>query len=85
MEILNLIVGLFMIETIKEIDLEDYTEAVPAFLTIIMMPFAYSISDGIVFGVISYIALKLFTGKYKDISFTTVIVGIIFVLKFILV
>ncbi|MBC5629557.1 NCS2 family permease [Clostridium sp. NSJ-6] len=79
------IVGLFMIETIKEIDLEDYTEAVPAFLTIIMMPFAYSISDGIVFGVISYIALKLFTGKYKDISFTTVIVGIIFVLKFILV
>ncbi|MBM6860012.1 NCS2 family permease, partial [Clostridium saudiense] len=60
------IVGLFMIETIKEIDLEDYTEAVPAFLTIIMMPFAYSISDGIVFGVISYIALKLFTGKYKD-------------------
>ena len=79
------IVGLFMIETIKEIDLEDYTEAVPAFLTIIMMPFAYSISDGIVFGVISYIALKLFTGKYKDISFTTVIVGIIFILKFILV
>lgn len=79
------IVGLFMIETIKEIDLEDYTEAVPAFLTIIMMPFAYSISDGIVFGVISYIALKLFTGKYKDISITTVIVGIIFVLKFILV
>ena len=79
------IVGLFMIETIKEIDLEDYTEAVPAFLTIIMMPFAYSISDGIVFGVISYIALKLFTGKYKDISFTTVLVGIVFVLKFILV
>ncbi len=79
------IVGLFMIETIKEIDLEDYTEAVPAFLTIIMMPFAYSISDGIVFGVISYIALKLFTGKYKDISFTTVIIAIVFVLKFILV
>ena len=79
------IVGLFMIETIKEIDLEDYTEAVPAFLTIIMMPFAYSISDGIVFGVISYILLKLFTGKYKDISFTTVFVAIIFLLKFILV
>ena len=79
------IVGLFMIETIKEIDLEDYTEAIPAFLTIIMMPFAYSISDGIVFGVVSYIALKLFTGKYKDISITTVIVAIVFVLKFIFV
>ena len=74
-----------MIETIKEIDLEDYTEAIPAFLTIIMMPFAYSISDGIVFGVVSYIALKLFTGKYKDISITTVIVAIVFVLKFIFV
>lgn len=47
------LVGLFMIEPIKEIDLHDFTEAIPAFLTIIMMPFAYSISDGIVFGVIS--------------------------------
>ena len=79
------IVGLFMIETIKEIDLEDYTEAIPAFLTMIMMPFAYSISDGIVFGVVSYIALKLFTGKYKDISIATVIVAIVFILKFIFV
>ena len=51
------LVGLFMIEPIKEIDLHDFTEAIPAFLTIIMMPFAYSISDGIVFGVISYIIL----------------------------
>ena len=67
------LVGLFMIEPIKEIDLHDFTEAIPAFLTIIMMPFAYSISDGIVFGVISYIILKLFTGKRKEISLTTVI------------
>lgn len=51
------LVGLFMIEPIKEIDLHDFTEAIPAFLTIIMMPFAYSISDGIVFGVISYIMI----------------------------
>lgn len=69
------LVGLFMIEPIKEIDLHDFTEAIPAFLTIIMMPFAYSISDGIVFGVISYIILKLFTGKRKEISLTTVILG----------
>lgn len=77
-----ILVGLFMIEPIREIDLHDFTEAIPAFLTIIMMPFAYSISDGIVFGVISYIILKLFTGKWKDISLTTVILGIIFLLKF---
>ena len=73
-----------MIEPIKEIDLTDYTEAIPAFLTIIMMPLAYSISDGIVFGVISYIVLKLFGGKAKDISITTVIVALIFILKFLI-
>ena len=78
------LVGLFMIEPIKEIDLHDFTEAIPAFLTIIMMPFAYSISDGIVFGVISYIILKLFTGKRKEISLTTVILGLVFLLKFLI-
>lgn len=78
------LVGLFMIEPIKEIDLLDFTEAIPAFLTIIMMPLAYSISDGIVFGVISYIVLKVFTGKRKEISITTVIVGIVFLLKFLI-
>ena len=78
------LVGLFMIEPIKEIDITDYTEGIPAFLTIIMMPLAYSISDGIVFGVVSYIVLKLFAGKKEDISFTTVIIGIIFILKFII-
>ncbi|MBU3131206.1 NCS2 family permease [Clostridium gasigenes] len=78
------LVGLFMLEPIKEIDLTDWTEALPAFLTIIMMPLSYSISDGIVFGVVSYILLKLFTGKRKDISITTVILGLVFILKFII-
>ena len=78
------LVGLFMIEPIKEIELNDFTEAIPAFLTIIMMPLSYSISDGIVFGVISYIVLKIFAGKTKDISITTVVVGIIFILKFLI-
>lgn len=79
------IVGLFMMETVKEIDLEDYTEAIPAFLTIIMMPFSYSIADGIVFGVISYIFLKLFSGKAKEISIATYVVGIVFILKFLFI
>lgn len=79
------VVGLFMIENIKELNLEDYTEAIPAFLTIIMMPFAYSISDGIVFGVVSYIILKVFTGRWKEVTWPTVIVGIIFIMKFIFI
>src|SRR3712207_2234347 len=74
------LVGLFMIEPIKEIDLMDFTESIPAFLTIIMMPLSYSIADGIVFGVISYIVLKLFSGRAKEISLTTVIIGLVFLL-----
>lgn len=79
-----ILVGLFMIEPIREINLEDYSESIPAFLTMIMMPFSYSISDGIIFGVISYILIKLFTGKVKDISITTVVIGVIFLLKFLI-
>lgn len=78
------LVGLFMIEPIKSINFEDYTEGIPAFLTIIMMPFAYSISDGIVFGVISYIVFKLVAGRREEINLATVCIGIIFVLKFII-
>lgn len=78
------LVGLFMIEPIRSIDLEDYTEAIPAFLTLLMMPLSYSISDGIVFGVISYIILKVVSGRAKEINFTTVLVAIVFLLKFII-
>lgn len=77
-----ILVGLFMISPIKEINFEDFTEAIPAFLTIIMMPLTYSISDGIVFGIISYVILKVFTGKAKEVSFATYLVGALFVLKF---
>ena len=62
------LVGLFMIEPIKEIELNEYTEAIPAFLTIIMMPLSYSISDGIVFGVVSYIVL---TVSYTHLTLPT--------------
>jgi len=79
------IVGLFMLENIKELNLEDYTEAIPAFLTIIIMPFTCSISDGIVFGVVSYVLLKVFTGRWKEVTWPTVIIGIIFVMKFIFI
>ncbi len=76
-----ILVGLFMISPIKEIDLDDFTEAIPAFLTIVMMPFAYSIAEGIVFGMVSYVILKLITGKRKDISIVMYILAILFILK----
>ena len=79
-----ILVGLFMMSPIKEIDLKDFTEAIPAFLTIVMMPFAYSIAEGIVFGMVSYVLLKLITGKAKDISVVMYILALLFILKDIL-
>ncbi|MEW6548140.1 MAG: NCS2 family permease [Spirochaetota bacterium] len=76
-----IIVGLFMLAPVKDIDLSDFTEAIPAFLTMIMMPLSYSIAEGLVFGILSYIALKALTGKLKQIPVVTWIVGLFFVLK----
>lgn len=76
-----IIVGLFMMSPIQEIDLHDFTEAIPAFLTIIMMPLTYSIAEGIVFGITSYAILKLLTGRYKEVPIFTYIVAVLFVIK----
>lgn len=76
-----ILVGLFMMSPIKEIDLEDFTEAIPAFLTIVMMPFAYSIAEGIVFGMVSYVVLKLLTGRQKEVSPVMFVIAILFILK----
>lgn len=79
-----IIVGLFMMSPIKKINFDDFTDAIPAFLTIVMMPFAYSIADGIVFGMVSYVILKLLTGRTKEISKVMWLLAVLFVLKFVL-
>ncbi len=76
-----IVVGLFMIEQVANIDFSDYTEGFPAFITIIMMVVAYSISTGLIFGVISYVLIKLFTGRSKELNPVIVIIAILFVLK----
>lgn len=77
-----IIVGLFMISPIMKIDLDDFTEAIPAFFTIIMMPLTYSIAEGIVFGMLSFVILKLLTGRYKEIKPIMYIIAILFLIKF---
>lgn len=77
------IVGLFMMSPITKINFNDYTEAIPAFLTIVMMPFAYSIAEGIVFGMVSYVILKAISGKSKEVSLVMWILSLLFVLRFI--
>ncbi len=77
------IVGLFMMSPITKIDFNDFTEAIPAFLTIVMMPFAYSIAEGIVFGMISYTVLKAISGRGKEVSITMWVLSILFILRII--
>lgn len=79
-----IIVGLFMISPIKEVDFDDFTVSVPVFVTIIGMPLSYSIAHGIAWGVISYVVINLLTGKIKQIHPLTFILAIIFAAKFII-
>ena len=75
-------VGVLMMGSVKAIDWSSPEEAVPAFLTIALMPFTYNISFGIAFGLISYVVIKLFTGKYKQIRIATAAIAILFLLMF---
>lgn len=72
------IVGLFMMSPILEVDFSDFTEAMPAFLTIVLMPFAYSIADGISFGIMSYVVMKLLSGRRKEVSPVIFVLALIF-------
>lgn len=77
-----ILVGLFMLSPIRDIEWGDYTESIPAFLTVIMMPLSYSIAEGIVFGVLGWVVLKVLSGKWKEVGVPTAIVAVVFVLKF---
>ena len=79
-----IIVGFLMLSAAAEIDFADPTEGIPAFLTIVMMPFAYSIAEGIVYGILSYVILKAVTGKFKQIPIVTWVLFIIFISRIIL-
>ncbi len=80
-----IIVGFFMMSSVTKIDFSDVTDAVPAFLAIIMMPLTYSIAEGIVAGIISYTLLKVTTGKGKDVHPILFVLCILFVLKYVFV
>ncbi len=77
------IVGLFMLEPIKNIPLDDFTEAIPAFICIVMMPLAYSISAGILLGMISYVGLNMLCGNFKRLTPVMYVLAVLFVLRYI--
>lgn len=80
-----IIVGLMMFSSVRELPLNDMSEAIPAFITIITMPLTYSIADGILLGVISYVVLNLLSGKFRKLSPGMYVLASIFILKYIFV
>lgn len=76
-------VGILMASSLIRVQWEDLTEATPAFITAAMMPFTYSITEGIAFGFISYVMMKAFTGRIKEINAPVWVVSILFLVKFV--
>ena len=79
------IVGVMMMPSIKRIHWEDYCKSIPAFVTIVMMPLAYSISDGILIGVITYVITHAISGRFKEINLTMWVLAVLFILRYIFI
>lgn len=77
------IVGVMMVSPVSKIEWEDYSESIPAFLTMLLMPLCYSISDGIMLGMISYVVLNALSGKFKKVSYVMWILAVLFILRYI--
>ena len=80
-----IIVGLMMMEPVVKLPFCDFSESIPAFVCIIMMPLTYSISNGILLGMITYVVLNLICGKFKKITLVMYILAVLFILKFIFI
>ena len=79
------IVGILMLEPIRNIPFEDFSEAIPAFVCIIVMPLTYSISNGILLGMITYVIMNMICGKFRKITPVMYILAVLFILKFIFI
>lgn len=78
-------VGIQMLGNIRELDFDDISELLPAFMTIVMIPFTYSVATGIGIGIISYVVLKVFGGKWREIPVVTGVIAVLFLIRFALV
>lgn len=80
-----IIVGMMMLEPVRNIDFDDATEAIPSFICLIMMPLAYSISAGILLGMISYVVINMLSGNFKKLTPAMYILAVLFILKYIFI
>ena len=74
-----------MMTTITKIEFDDYSKAIPAFITLLAMPLTYSISEGIALGSISYVVINLFAGNRKKISPLMYVLAVLFALKYVII
>lgn len=79
-----IIVGVLMVQNVRDIPMNDMTEALPAILIIVMIPFTFSIADGMAFGFIAYALTKTAVGKYKDLSRSFIVIALLFLFIFVL-
>lgn len=75
-------VGVLMVDAFKKIQLDDISEAFPAFITMITMVLCYSIADGICLGILSYVLIKMLTGKWKDLNVTLYVLAVLFIINY---
>ena len=80
-----IIVGLLMMEQVKNIPFDDFSESIPAFVCMIMMPLTYSISNGILIGMITYVLMNMICGKFKKLTPAIYILAVLFILTYILI
>ena len=80
-----ILVGMLMMEPVRNIDFDDATEAIPSFIALIMMPLAYSISAGIMLGMIAYVVVNMCCGKFKKLTPAMYILAVLFILKYIFI
>lgn len=71
-----------MMKSVRDIEWDDFTEALPAFLMLVMMPLTFSITDGIAFGFISYALLKLVTGRAKEVHWLIYVFALLFIVRY---
>ncbi len=77
-----IVVGALMMESVREVDWKRFDEAIPAFLTVIGIPFTYSIANGIALGLVSWVAIKLFSGRWREVHWLMVVLAVLLVLYY---
>ncbi|MCM8829942.1 MAG: NCS2 family permease, partial [Candidatus Omnitrophica bacterium] len=77
-----IIIGSLIMGTVKRIKWEDHTESIPAFLALLGIPLTYNIGDGMAMGFISYVFLKLCSGRYKELNWVLIIISVLFIIRY---